>query len=137
MSMKRWFLVWILLAAVYACADGGVTGPGPTPSQAPVQGWLNVQLTTPNADDGGIMFTVAGGPIDSVRFVHEGFASAVSDSIWRFLATGELSTGAIAQLLVPDVDNASLYRPEIQQVAALLTYGQRDLAGYRLQVVKP
>ena len=137
MNMKRWFLVWILLAGVYACGDGSVIGPEPTPSLAPVTGWLKVQLTTPNSDDGGIMFTVAGGPIDSVRFVHEGFSSAVSDSIWRFLATGELSNGAIAQLLVPNVDNASVYRPEIQQVAALVTYELRDLAGYRLQVVKP
>ncbi len=137
MNMKRWLLVWILLAGVYACGDGSVIGPEPTPSLAPVRGWLNVQLTTPNSDDGGIMFTVAGGPIDSVRFVHEGFSSAVSDSTWRFLATGELSTGAIAQLLVPNVDNASVYRPEIQQVAALITYELRDLAGYRLQVVKP
>ncbi len=138
MKMKRRFLVWILLAGVYACEDGSVTGPEPTPSPATqVPGWLNVQLTTPNSDDGGIMFTVAGGPIDSVRFVHEGFSSAVSDSTWRFLATGELSNGAIAQLLVPNVDNASVYRPEIQQVAALVTYEQRDLTGYRLQVVKP
>ena len=138
MNMKRWFLVWILLAGVYACGDGSVIGPEPTPlPAAAVPGWLRVQLTTPNSDDGGIMFTVAGGPIDSVRFVHEGFSSAVSDSIWRFLATGELSNGAIAQLLVPNVDNASVYLPEIQQVAALVTYELRDLAGYRLQVVKP
>ncbi len=136
MNMKRWF-VWILLANVYACGDGSVTGPEPTPPPAPVRGWLNVQLTTPNSDDGGIVFTVAGGPIDSVRFVHEGFASAVSDSTWRFLSTGELSNGAIAQLLVPNVDMPSIYRPEIQQVAALVTYEQRDLAGYRLQVLKP
>ena len=138
MNMKRWFLVWILLAGVYACGDGSVIGPEPTPlPAAAVPGWLRVQLTTPHSDDGGIMFTVAGGPIDSVRFIHEGFASAVSDSIWRFLATGELSNGAIAQLLVPNVDNASVYLPEIQQVAALVTYELRDLAGYRLQVVKP
>ncbi len=134
MNMKRWF-VWILLANVYACGDGSVTGPEPTPP--PARGWLNVQLTTPNSDDGGIVFTVAGGPIDSVRFVHEGFSSAVSDSIWRFLVTGELSNGAIAQLLVPNVHKSSIYRPEIEQVAALVTYEQRDLAGYRLQVVKP
>lgn len=132
--MKRWF-VWILLANLYACGDGSVTGPEPIP--LPARGWLNVQLTTPNSDDGGIVFTVAGGPIDSVRFVHEGFSTAVSDSIWRFLATGKLSNGAIAQLLVPNVDNPSVYRPEIQEVAALVTYEQRDLAGYRLQVVKP
>ena len=132
--MKRWF-VWILLANLYACGDGSVTGPEPIP--LPARGWLNVQLTTPNSDDGGIVFTVAGGPIDSVRFVHEGFSTAVSDSIWRFLATGKLSNGAIAQLLVPNVDNPSVYRPEIQEVAALITYEQRDLAGYRLQVVKP
>ena len=135
--MKRWFLVCILLAPVHACADSSVTGPEPIPSPAQVPGWLNVQLTTPNADDGGIMFTVAGGPIDSVRFVNQGFATAVTDSIWRFLATGELSTGPIAQLLVPNVDDASLYRPEIQQVAALATYQQRDLAGYSLQVLNP
>ncbi len=134
MNMKRWF-VWILLANLYACGDGSVTGPEPIP--LPARGWLNVQLTTPNSDDGGIMFTVAGGPIDSVRFIHEGFSTAVSDSIWRFLATGKLSNGAIAQLLVPNVDNPSVYRPEIQEVAALVTYEQRDLAGYRLQVVKP
>ncbi len=134
MNMKRWF-VWILLANLYACGDGSVTGPEPIP--LPARGWLNVQLTTPNSDDGGIVFTVAGGPIDSVRFVHEGFSTAVSDSIWRFLATGKLSNGAIAQLLVPNVDNPSVYRPEIQEVAALITYEQRDLAGYRLQVVKP
>jgi len=134
MNMKRWF-VWILLANLYACGDASVTGPEPTPP--PARGWLNLQLTTPNSDDGGIVFTVAGGPIDSVRFVHEGFSSAVSDSIWSFLATGELSNGAIAQLFVPNVNKPAIYRPEIQQVAALVTYEQRDLAGYRLQVVKP
>ena len=135
MNVKRWSLVWILVA-VYACSEAGLAGPEPGPSPTQVPGWLDVLLTTPNSGDAGIMFTVAG-PIDSVRFTHEGFSSAVSDSIWRFLSTGELSNGAIAQLLVPDVNNAAVYRPEIQQVAVLVTYEQRDLAGYLLQVVKP
>ncbi len=136
MKTRQWVLACIFLAGVAGCRDGSVLGPASTRWKTPTAGWLTVQLTTPNSDDRAIMFTVSGGQIDSVRFVHEGFSASISDGVWRFLATGELSDGAIAQLLVPDVEVAAIYRPEIQQVAALGTYEQRDLAGYRLQVIR-
>lgn len=136
----RWTSVLTILALAGAAGCGGdsVTGPTPTPpSSEEVPGWLDVQLSTPNADDGGIIFTVGGGAIDSMESVHQGFSAAVNDSIWRILLTGELSDGVIARLHVPDVNASDRYSPEILQVAAENSFAQRDLTAYDLEIVAP
>lgn len=136
----RKLLLLAVLAAAYACGKDGVIGPqaiSPPGTEPAVSGWLEIRLTSPNSDDGGIMFTVSGGPIDSLRSDHRSFSAAADDATWRVLLTGRLSNGVIAGILVPDVGAAARYRPEIQQVAALESYAQRPLDGYRLQIVRP
>ena len=122
--------LFVLLAV---CGCGGDGGVGP-----PVPGPLNLRLTTPNGDDGAILFEIAGGQIDSI--VRAGFrlvGSAPGTSPRRAIIHGNLAAGTVARIWVPDVNSAESYSATIRDVAARGTYALRDLQGYRIEVVKP
>ena len=106
--------------------------------EPPVPGWVNVRLTTPNADDGGILFTVAGAQVDSVRlrFVNT-FMRRESESSVRVVVAGTLSDAVVvAQVLVPDVNTLEPYTLTIHEVASR-TFQQRSPSGYTLELVEP
>jgi hypothetical protein len=105
-----------------------VTGP-----KGPTAGSLQVRLTTPNADDGAIIFVVSGGTIDSVtRAAGSSYqVLAAVGSQTKVLVRGTIGAGAIAQIWVPDVSVA--YAAQVQQ-AASRTYVQRTDAGYSMEV---
>jgi hypothetical protein len=127
-------MVGLLLALVACGGDGaGSVGP-PTPQPGP----LNIRLTTPNADDGAILFELAGGPIDSiVRTQFRVASSAPGTTPRRAIVSGNLVGGTIAQLWVPDVNSVGRYSASIRDVAARGTYALRDLQGYRIEVARP
>jgi hypothetical protein len=127
------------------CADGLLTEPAPrnpvTPpptAPAPVPGWLTLQFTTPFANDGAVQITITGGAVDEIRLQpqFDGFAG-VADGGARVLATGDLKSGAVARIRVPDVNKAAGYQALIGQVAERGTYALRaSTLGYRAEVVK-
>jgi hypothetical protein len=104
---------------------------GPTPP-----GWLQVRLVSPNNDDGGVLFSVSGGPIDSVRSSFPDFYSAQQGATWRVLVAGTPVTGVIAEIWVPDVGAVASYSGLIEQVARVSTYEQRPVSSYHVSIAR-
>jgi hypothetical protein len=104
--------------------------------EGPRPGWLQVQLVSPNANDGGVLFTVGGGPVDSVRSSFPDFYAqrlGEGDS-WRVLVAGTPVANVIAEIWVPDVGVAASYTGTVEQVAHVSSYAQRPTAGYQLSI---
>jgi hypothetical protein len=124
-----------LLAVLVATAGCG-GGSDNTPT-GPVAGPLRVVLTSPNTDDGAVMFQVTG-VVDSV-VAPAGltlFQSAPGPNVIRAIVTGDLASGSnLLTLYVADVGKASSITTQLLQVAARGTYAQRTGA-YSLQVQK-
>ncbi|MGQ0703974.1 MAG: hypothetical protein ACT4PM_12650 [Gemmatimonadales bacterium] len=131
-------ILFLLVLGVAACERETPTGPsGRPPQERPaVPGWLNLELASPNSDDGGILFRVFGGPIDSLQTGFRGFHTA-GDQGWKVLLTGPLTNGIIARIRVPDINRVEGYRSEIQQIARRRSYAPQGLDGYQLRIVKP
>jgi hypothetical protein len=126
---KRLLRLLVLAIAAGALSTCGESTAPPTP------GWLNVTLATPNSDDGGIVFAVNGGGVDSVRTSYPTiYTRAASDSSWQVLVAGNLAAGVIAQVWSPDVEQAGSYSATPLEVAARTTFTQRALSGYTLSV---
>jgi hypothetical protein len=111
-------------------SDGGSTGP--------VAGPLRVVITSPNTDDGAVMFQVTG-VVDSV-VAPAGltlYQSAPGPNVVRAIVTGNITTGSnLLTLYVADVSKASSITTQVMQVAARVTYAQRPAGAYSLQVQK-
>ena len=116
----------LLLAGLTTCSDGAEpAGPG----------WLNVRVSSPHPDDGGVMFRVQGGPIDSVRAAFpDAFTSRVSASEWRVIVIGNVASAVVARVWVPDLDAVAQYSAVLEQAASGTTYAQRPTADYTLTV---
>jgi len=105
---------------------------------------LTMTLTTPNADDGGIVFTVSGpsilgvtpaGGVDLIET--RTTAGAITTS--TIIARGTLANGALGTLRVRGVNIDSPYTIEVKEAAARASggYVQRaNLTQYRVQVQK-
>jgi hypothetical protein len=121
----------LLVAAGCGSSDGG----GPT---GPVAGPLRVVLTSPNTDDGAVMFQVTG-VVDSV-VAPAGltlYQSVPGPNVVRAIVTGNIATGSnLLTLYVADVSKASSITTQVIQVAAEVTYAQRPVGAYALTVQK-
>jgi hypothetical protein len=125
MSASRALAALALAVVLATCGD-----------DEPKPGWLLVRLSAPaGASDAGAIFTVGGGPIDSVRSglptVHSARLSATS---MRVLVGGDGLPGVIAEIWVPDVAGASVYAGTVEQVAERATLAQRDASAYRITI---
>jgi len=99
----------------------------------PTAGTLKVNLVSPATDDGAVLVTVFGGPVDSVGYtVYSARGSA--DTV-KLIVTGTLPSGAIARIHIPDGRQASRYGARLVQVAARSTYSQRDTASYGISLL--
>jgi hypothetical protein len=102
----------------------------------PTAGALKVNLVTPYADDGGILLTISGGPIDSVEGLgNRLYTYRVDANSLRVIIAGELAPGTVALIRVPDTREASQYSAVVSQAAARLPYTQRDPALYSVALV--
>lgn len=130
--LKRGTAFVALLVGVAACG-GGDDGPS-----GPVAGPLRVVVTSPNADDGAVMFQVTG-VVDSVAVpagltLHQ---SVPGPNVIRAIVTGNISSGSnLLTLYVADVSKASTITTQVLQVAARTTYAQRPAGAYSLTVQK-
>jgi hypothetical protein len=126
----------LVAALVVATGCGGSdNGGGPT---GPVAGPLRVVLTSPNTDDGAVMFQVIG-VVDSV-VAPAGltlYQSVPGPNVIRAIVTGNISSGSnLLTLYVADVAKASSITTQVLQVAAAGTYVQRASGAYSLQIKK-
>lgn len=123
----------LLAALVVASGCSGDSGP-----TGPVAGALRVVITSPNTDDGAVMFQVTG-IVDSVA-APAGmtlYQSVPGPNVIRAIATGTITSGSnLLTLYVADVGKASSITTQVLQVAAQGTYEQRPAGVYSLQVKK-
>jgi hypothetical protein len=128
MRRLRVVVLALLITSIFTCGDSttpmpALTGPG----------WLPLQLATSATDAGGVLVTIRGGGVDSVRSaVHEVFSRRVGP-LMKVAVVGNLASGIIAEIFVPDTERASNYSASVDQAAAL-TLEQRDVADYDVSV---
>jgi hypothetical protein len=117
-------LIWSLL--VLSCSSG--TGP--------TSGTLDVKLSSPNANDGAVLFTLKGGPVESVEAVDGmAYSAQIDANTLRVVVAGNVSSGTIARVRIADVTQGSRYSVALNQVAARLTYALQDPGLYGLILV--
>ena len=113
-----------------ACLLGGCSN-----NTGPVAGALNVNISSPQHDDGALMLTVYGGPVDSVESVgFPVYSARVADSV-KFIVSGSLGSGTVARVHIPDGRQASRYSAKVSQVAARVSYAPRDPASYSITLL--
>jgi hypothetical protein len=106
-------------------------------SVAPVGATLEVSFATAATDDGAVLFTVSGGPVDSVEAPGFRLYSAqISPTSLRVVVAGDLRAGTIARIHIADGRKLSQYSATIDQVAARGSYAQRDPVSYSLVVAE-
>src|SRR5215210_4422172 len=114
--------------ALLAACSGGAT--------APIGETLNLELSSPSGDDGAVLFTITGGPVQSIDGSGYVIFSARPDANRvRVIMTGRLSPGIIARIRIPDRDQASRYSVTIDQVSSL-AHLEREPAGYALHLTE-
>src|SRR5688572_26008532 len=135
-SAKVSRLLRLALVAGFALTAATCKDSPGTPVETPTPGWLSLSLATPNSDDGGVLFTIGGAAIDSVRSsqIHV-VTRRESATTVRVVVAGVVGAGVIAEIRVPDTRDAAKYTAVIHEVAARTTYQQRPLTGYTLSVV--
>jgi hypothetical protein len=100
-------------------------GPGP----------LDLQVATPNADDGALLIAIRGGPVDSVTSPEFAVtALEVSEGEYRLLIRGAIHSGLVARLWVPDRRARLAYIASMAQAVSGSTYQRRALAEYSVTV---
>lgn len=117
-----------------ACsADTTTTLPLPA---GPTGGWLTVQLTTPNNNDGAVQFSVSGPRIDSVKLVtYAGFETHTTTQA-DLVATGTVVSGNLARIYVPDLTLTTQYQASVSAAATRDSYVLQSLDGYRAVLVR-
>ncbi len=128
MRRLRAVVLALLIASTFRCGDSttpmpALTGPG----------WLPLQLETSATDAGGVLVTIRGGAVDSVRSaVHDVFSRRVGP-LMKVAVVGNMTSGVIAEILVPNTERASSYSASVDQAAAR-TLEQRDVTDYEVSV---
>jgi hypothetical protein len=122
--------LWAAGMAILATTVAHSSGCSGEPSE-PVSGTLQVDLTTPFTDDGALLFTVTGGRVDSVETLYSSRPDAVTLEV---ILTGDLRSGTIARMHIPDGRLAAQYSVKVIQAAARVSYAQRDPVAYELML---
>jgi hypothetical protein len=126
----------LMIAALAACSSESPTAPSTVTPAGPTAGWLTVQLSTPNSNDGAVQLAVAGPAIDSVAITdYDGFASRTSNTV-NMVIDGQITSGNVARILVPDISLAGDYQASVSAAAARDSYGLQSTQGYRAIIVR-
>jgi hypothetical protein len=116
-----------VLAALVGCSHDDI---GPT------AGTLNLTLASPNSDDGAVLFTISGGPVDSLTAPGQQiYTSRLDSNTLRVILIGPLQAGTVARVYLPDVRLASNYSAAVNQAAARSSYAQRNPAAYSVNLL--
>ena len=92
-------------------------------------------LVSPAQDDGAVLFTLTGGPVDSVEAPgYRVYSSRALGDTLRVIVAGELRSGRIVRIHIPDDQRIPQYAARIDQAAARGTYLQRNAGEYSLTV---
>ena len=114
--MRSYRLVAALILGIGGCG-GGSDNTGPPPPPPPAPGWISFNLETPAGEEGGVLLTIKPPAIDAVEGLNGAEAySASRGGFWRVLVAGDLVSGPLFRIRVPDV--AAAYAVQVEQVAA-------------------
>ena len=94
-----------LSLAVWACGDGDQVGPPPPPPPPPAEpGPVDFDVTTSaDVDDGALLLTVLGGPVDSVRgLAGYDVLDAPTATGAKAIVYGAIVDGALLRVWVPN-----------------------------------
>jgi hypothetical protein len=130
MTRRPWWGLALLLAAAPGCGDGG-----PPPSQA---GDLTITYFQGGPRAGAILFTISGGPVEQVRAENSELVSFASPGpgTTRVVVTGDLGTGTLLRVRVPDLSQAGNYAVRVDQVADRITFSLMDPGAYTLTIAR-
>src|SRR5215204_3993535 len=113
---------------------GLVLSGGCSSNTGPTAGALNV-IFSAQANEGAVLLIVSGGPVDSVESVgYPIYSARLRGDTLKLIVTGQLSSGPLARLHIPDSRRASTYNAQVAQVATSGTYVLKDLAGYAVSL---
>lgn len=131
---KAWIAASVVAVTMSCGGDGDEITVPSTPSADP--GFVNVSLSTPNSNDGAIMFTLAGGVIDSLTPAGGTlFSASTGTNRFRAIVAGTITDGTVLRFWMPDRRNIASYTATLEQAAARSTYEQQGLSGYSLSIV--
>jgi hypothetical protein len=135
MRFRRKQVLALMFVAAVASCDGDELPPGPPPGPTG-PGFLAVVLTTPNNNDGALLVTLSGGPLDSIRANQLTLRTAeVGTNQYQVILAGSpRDASVIVRFWVPEVGDVASYRATLDQAAARGTYEQLPLEGYVLSV---
>lgn len=141
LAVSRTLLRFVLLGtigATAACGSSSPTGPDQGQPQPATPGWLTVQMTSPNNDDGAVQLRVTGPAVDSIvpDGSFDGFG-AVTNGSAEVVVTGAVGSGNVARFRVADVNRSAAYSVEVVAAAQLDTWAVRpNTASYHTVIVR-
>jgi hypothetical protein len=116
----------VLILAGAAALSGCSVQPAET-----VSGTLAISLSSPFVDDGALLLTLSGGPVDSVETTgYTLYSSRLDANTLEMIVTGQLTSGTIARVHIADERLAPQYSVKVLQAAAQSSYTQRDPSAY-------
>lgn len=128
MTYLRRFLAAVILTFV------GIGGCGQD-ALSPAAGVLRVIVKVPGDDDGAVLFRVSGGPVDSVEAVgYTTYAAQFGSDSTVVVVAGDIASGVLVRLHVPDVEAASSYQAVVREVASRTTFAPMNTAGFSIAV---
>jgi len=126
--MSRWhpiILICVVSLVVIGCSN----------STGPTAGSLEMTLSAQQANEGAVLVVVWGGPVDSVESLgYPIYSARLGGDTLKLIVTGQLSSGPLARLHIPESRRASTYNARVAQVATRGTYVLKDLAGYAVSL---
>jgi hypothetical protein len=124
---------WGALLCVGLAGLGGCSSEAPAPASAT----LGLSLSSPAQDDGAVLLTITGGPVDSIDSPgYRLYSTSPEANTYRVIIAGQLASGPIARVHIPDERRSADYAAVVEQVAAQGSYRQQDLAGYGLSFAR-
>ncbi len=131
--LRKDLLATLLLAFLGSC-DGEDLPPGPPEPMGP--GLLAVVLDTPNSNDGALLVTLTGGPVDSLRGGQlRVISSDAGPTQRRVIVSGLVRTGKVLRFWVPERGDVDNYTAILEQAAERAQFAQQDISSYSLLVV--
>ncbi len=107
--------------------------PGPVLPSGP--GFLQMLLETPRSNDGGLLITISGGSLDSLRASQATVLTGPSGlTVQQVIIAGDVRAGVVLRFWVPERANIANYRAVLNQVATGGDYVQQSLTGYSLTI---
>ena len=101
-----------------------VLGCGDSPSPPSSAGDLSVSYYQGGPEAGALLFTISGGPVESITAENDEQVSFISTTpgTTRVAVIGTLGTGTILKVRVPDLSQARNYSVRVDQVADRVTF---------------